>query len=61
MWGRKQASVLVLDREASRWRLAGRRDDKEWGFFLENRLSLTCNIHNQVLSERTMSTVFWDL
>lgn len=29
--------------------------------FLENRLSLTRNIYNTVLSERTMSTVFWDL
>lgn len=55
-----QASVLVLDRDASRQKLAGGKDDEELGLFLENHLSLTCNIYNKVLSERTMSTVFWD-
>lgn len=60
MGKKQQASVLMLDREASRQKPAGGKDDEESGLFLENRLSLTCNIDNKVLSERTMSTVFWD-
>lgn len=61
VWKKEQASVLVLDRQASRRKLADGKDGVEWDFSLKIRLSLTCHIYNKVLSERTMSTVCWDL
>lgn len=57
VWKKEQAQCLCLI-----GRLAGGHWLKgQMELFLENRLSLTRNIYNSVLSERTMSTVFWDL